>query len=162
MADILQRMVTSAHLPGLITCPTCAAELEYQCDGIVSFFANGGRARCANCNAENDLYQVVLRGLQSNWPMHGGVASGLVGGRGFILQVRAVPGEIVGLNFENLGLPVSATVIDVNYTPQGDAASPVELHSNQPVRIHPRGVQLYMRPMRPDAADSVIVNVYVS
>jgi hypothetical protein len=93
--------------------------------------------------------------------MLGGIAPAIIGGRGFVLRVRIEPSEIASLDFEHFGLPKTARVVGVNYTPSGKIM-PVELHGNEPRRNFPRVVELYGRPVGEGPHQTTEVHIAVT
>lgn len=75
----------------------------------------------------------------------------LIGAHIVAFPIELTPGTEYNLAFADHGVPDSAKILVVGYTPHGGSLFPVEIHGNIPQRhLIPSVVRLYPRPFTPD------------
>lgn len=139
------------HDPSYIPCNHCRHAMPSGSDVFLAYFQHSA-VQCPNCGGQTDWWRLVLSALRENvWPSD---VFFLLGAQGTRFRIKLIREQILYLNFGDYGVPVDATIVDVNFTSVGGGLVPAAIQSNQPYRrgqvIHHR-MGLYPVPLFPDA-----------
>ena len=105
-----------------------------------------GSVRCSNCGIAVDLWEATLEQVTRLGVFPTSLAA--LGPRVTYLKLRLLANQTAELDFTRHGVSEGATILWVNYTPQGGNCIPLETHGNTPPRrfrgtkIHLYGVQM--------------------
>lgn len=141
-----------------VKCLKCDDSLPVQREMWDEFFERG-HVSCSTCAQQFDLWEAVKKLTHGNPEVFRLMGLPGLGPRLTLFHYDLAPGEVKNLNFCEHGVPRSATVLVVNYTPAGNPCGcfPVELHGNQ-ARPRWRGTsaQVYGCPLG-DSSNAVVV-----
>jgi hypothetical protein len=124
-------------------CPNCNALQTIPDRALDGYFWHTSKP-CPSCGSPIDWWVAFRRLLEggSSFSMFSAVRAHQT-----VVQTGLRRGEILELDFEQLGLPKNARLLHINYTPNGHGLAPVEMHGNEPQRYQiPRRVSLYPVP----------------
>jgi hypothetical protein len=111
-----------------VACNFCKTALPSLRDTASRYFERGF-IRCAKCKTNIDLWEVAKEDIKTFFGSP--IAIAALGAKSTSFLIDLAPGEIKTLDFTEKGVPQSAVVISVNYTPQGQGCFPVEIHNNE-------------------------------
>ncbi len=128
------------------TCPSCRFILP-PLDESSSTYFNQGTITCSNCGTPADLWKATLERLQATAGWIFSLAA--LGPKVTHFKLRLEANKGIEVDLTKFGIPASATILAINYTPWGGNALPVETHGNTPHRrIQGTKVCLYGLQMR--------------
>jgi hypothetical protein len=133
------------HVVSSAACPSCGYLLPPL--GMISakYFANGSIC-CANCGAGVDLWEAARLITQVPGVSFFGLQALGANRTTFIFQLA--PGETREIDLTRYGVPEEATVLSMNYTPNGYGCLPLEVHGNTPRRrLIGTKLHIYGRPV---------------
>jgi predicted RNA-binding Zn-ribbon protein involved in translation (DUF1610 family) len=133
-----------------VACSTCHQEL-IALDEVFSAYMSAVAVPCPNCGSAVDWWSLVLRSLSDGFL---GMQFAPIRAQRTLGAVELKEGEIATVDLGTLGVPRSARILYVNYTPYGEPDEgvlvPLEVHMNSPDReISPRR-PLMLFPMSMD------------
>jgi hypothetical protein len=111
-----------------VPCSSCKTSFPPLRDSAPRYFARGF-IHCAKCKTNVDLWEVAKEDIKTFFGSPMAIAA--LGAKSTSFLFDLAPGEIKTLDFTEKGVPQSAVVISVNYTPQGGGCFPVEIHNNE-------------------------------
>jgi hypothetical protein len=144
---------------GSISCPSCHVAIPASKANFVTYFAAGEGTQCPGCSASLNWWELISEALSEGFL---GLQYAPIGARMTHTEARLKQGEISEVDFKALGIPESARILDVVYTPNekslpadaDGALFPLEMHSNRPDRqlLPDRPILLYPMSMPLDSA----------
>lgn len=136
-------------LPPSIYCPTCDQPIPIESQRIGAEYFSGIQPSCAACGGSFDWWTVVLTAIHENFLLSAAFAA--VGARSTLTVVTLEePGRVVELRLEEHGVPPSAQILQVGYSPQGGGLFPLEIQGNIPIRhFIPSTLSLYPARLGP-------------
>ena len=137
-----------------MSCPGCHVAIPASKENFVVYFAAGDELKCPSCLASLDWWDVISMALSEGFL---GIQYAPIGARTTYTEARLRQGEFSKVDFQALGIPESARILEVAYTANekrlpDDAdgmLSPLEVHSNRPDRqlVPDRPIMLYPMPI---------------
>jgi hypothetical protein len=139
---------------GSVSCPSCHLAIPASKKNFGIYFATGDELQCPSCSASLNWWDLISEALSEGFL---GLQYAPIGARTTVTEVRLKQGELAEVDFNALGIPESARILDVVYTANEKrlpvAADgllfPLEMHSNKPDRplLPGRPIMLYPMPM---------------
>jgi hypothetical protein len=139
---------------GSVSCPSCHVAIPASKENFVIYFAAGNGLHCPSCSAPLNWWELISEALSEGFL---GLQYAPIGARTTLTEARLRQGEVSEVDFKALGIPESARILDVVYTPNekhlpadaDGALFPLEMHSNRPDRqlLPDRPILLYPMPM---------------
>jgi hypothetical protein len=126
-------------------CPGCRFVIPVLNEVSGTYFETGS-VKCSNCGIAIDLWEATLEQVTRLGVFTTSLAA--LGPRVTYLKLRLLPNQTFELDFTRHGVSEGATILWVNYTPQGGNCLPLETHGNTPPRrfrgtkTHLYGVQM--------------------
>ena len=109
-------------------CVSCKTALPPLRDTAAVFFENGS-VPCPKCGAAVNVWEVTKNEIKIYLGTFIGLAE--LGANQTCFTFDLAPSERKNLDFTEHGVPPSAVVVSVNYTPQGAGCFPIEFHGNE-------------------------------
>jgi len=150
-----------------VHCPKCQAMFPPSEENFASYFAQGEKQRCPSCKSQLNWWAMVVDALASGFL---GLQFAPIRAQATYAQVVMQPGTQASLDLGPLGVPDTARVLYVNYTPgppvPKDAEGtlmPLEIHSNTPDRqvSAKRPLALFPMPLGGAPPDQQPVSVLI-
>lgn len=141
-------------------CPYCKkVSLNISDMNLAIYFANH-KMYCPGCNTELNWWSLLLSNIRSHSAFY---LFDIVGAFDTTFSFDLTLHKEVVINMDELGIPKSAKILSMSYTPNGTGVFPVEIHGNNPVRHHiGRIKRIYGRPMNQDEVDAMETVVIVA
>jgi hypothetical protein len=137
-----------------VSCPSCHVAIPASKKNFVIYFAAGDELQCPGCLTNLDWWGLISEALSEGFL---GLQYAPIGAQTTFTEARLRQGELSRVDFDALGIPESARILDVAYTANekrlpadaGGTLIPLEVHSNKPDRqlVPNRPVMLYPMPM---------------
>jgi hypothetical protein len=121
-------------------CPECRFVIPALGE-VSGIYFEEGSVKCSNCGLALDLWATTLERVIRLADFTFSVAA--LGPRITNLRIRLLANEGFELDLTRYGISEAATILLVNYTPQGGNCLPVETHGNTPPRRY-RGTKIYL------------------
>ncbi len=121
-------------------CPGCRFVIPALGEVSGTYFETGS-VNCSNCGLAVDLWKVTLERVIRLPGFTVSLAA--LGPRITYLKIRLLANETFELDLTRYGISQGATILLVNYTPQGGNCLPLETHGNIPPRRF-RGTKIYL------------------
>jgi hypothetical protein len=144
---------------GSVSCPSCHIAIPASKRNFVIYFAAGDELQCPGCLANLDWWGLISGALSEGFL---GLQYAPIGAQTTFTEARLRQGKLSEVDFNALGIPKSARILDVAYTANekrlpADANGmlcPLEVHSNRPDRqlVPDRPIMLYPMPMPVEGA----------
>jgi hypothetical protein len=125
-------------------CSECKAiSFSITSPNLLNYFL-GIEMKCPKCDTKLDWWELLLRHFDRKFSSY---LYGIVGGLNTSLIFHMKPNEIYTLDLQEIGIPSSAKILEVTYTPNGNGLFPIEIHGNSPFRhFIPHKILLFGRP----------------
>lgn len=120
------------EIPPSLACPSCGAVLPLTGE-MVSGYLRGEKAACTNCSAQIDLWKTLLENMRLGFRGIFG-AYAIAGAQMTAHRISLEPGKPTEIDFDAMGIPSDARILDIGYTPIGTGLLPLEMHGNWPRR----------------------------
>jgi hypothetical protein len=121
-------------------CPRCRFVIPALSEVSDAYFEEGF-VKCSKCGLAIDLWEATFERVIRLAGFTASLAA--LGPRITNLKIRLLATETVELDFTRYGISEGATILLVNYTPQGGNCLPLETHANTPPRRF-RGTKIYL------------------
>jgi len=135
---------------GSVSCPSCHVAIPASKENFVIYFSVGDGLQCPGCSAILNWWELISKALSEGFL---GLQYAPIGARVTNTEARLKQGEISEVDFKALGIPKSARILEMVYTPNekrlpadtDGALFPLEMHSNRPDRqvLPDRPILLY-------------------
>lgn len=136
------------HLPSFFAhnCNDCDHPVSYSVDMLS--YMHGETHQCTECKAEINIYQATVKTLigQSSFIFK---AASLIDTKRTVFTLQLQPETPFTLKFVDFGIPSSASITSINFTPEGGSLFPLIMQGNQimPARYIPNELVLYPAPI---------------
>ncbi len=107
-------------------------------------YFNGNKIECEECKEQHSWWGLVKNGITQNFMSS--QAFSAIGANSSIIEFYLKPNERTSFKFSEHGIPESAKILHINYTPQGGGYFPIEVHGNDATRKE-RSDQVVVFPM---------------
>ncbi|GAB1454751.1 hypothetical protein MASR2M48_00460 [Spirochaetota bacterium] len=118
---------------GLMKCDNCGQPVDWSKVVLSQYFIQEQNL-CISCHNKIDLYSIVKNIIKDNFMYYNSYLC--LGAHNHTFNFEMKRDEIFVLNFNEYGIPMSAKILHVNYTPQGGTIFPIEMHGNTPAIKH--------------------------
>lgn len=111
-----------------VICTECNAPITIQAQYIVDFLRNQS-VTCPRCNKNINWWNVVLNVIKDNFMLYHAFAP--IGAQSTAFKVKLKLGERAHFKFSDHGIPVDASILYVNSTPEGNEGGflfPLDAH----------------------------------
>ena len=132
------------------TCPECSFVLPALSEVSGFYFATGS-IKCSHCGISLDLWKTTLDYVIRLVDFTTSLSA--LGPQVTNLEFRVSANEVVELDFTKFGIPETATILWVNYSPH-DNCLPIEWHGNTPPRRF-RGTRVNLYGVQTRTSDGV-------
>lgn len=137
-------MELPAQLHSLALCPHCSQGISVSLIRTQTYLL-GGEIKCDRCHEKLDWWKTILFNLKENFMLTWALSP--VGAQHTLFDFPLLPGKVTEIKFSDYGVPVTAKILGVTYTPGGGSLFPIELHGNTPIRHEiPKEIAIYPRP----------------
>ena len=126
-----------------LPCTDCDNPIIVDEQYMLDYF-NGLQVECQKCNAKLIWWELVKNGIIQNFMFS--QAFSAIGATSTILDFFLKENERTIFKFSDYGIPETAKILRVNYTPQGGGLFPLEVHGNDASRKQ-RSDQVVLYPM---------------
>lgn len=123
-------------------CGQCKTTLFLKGEEGFELFFTENAGTCPECGSKVDLWRVLLDAVLNNFMLMGAFVA--IGARTTAFSLDLKANETRELVFKELGVPEDASILSINYTPQGGGCFPIELHGNTPHWGPPRGGRVHL------------------
>ena len=111
-------------------CDKCGNQIEFFGDPFKLYFLEE-HPKCANCNNKYNYLNQINKSFY-DFTMDPFLTN-LLGVKMAFDSVEITEGKFLEIDFTKLGVPETADIISINYTPEGEAGIfPIEFHGNSP------------------------------
>jgi hypothetical protein len=112
-------------------CLKCCHPIYVREHYMLDYF-NGIKTQCEECKEQNGWWELVKNGITQNFMFSQAFAA--IGANTNIVKFRLKPNERTIFKLTEQGVPKTAKILHVNYTPQGGGFFPIEVHGNDVIR----------------------------
>ena len=121
------------QFPGQSPCPNCHDQsIIIKEEYFLKYFQKDNIV-CDKCKTPINWWQFLLDIIQTNFLSF--VVLGSIGAKFSFKQIELQPNIKFNLDFGDFGIPETAKILDVNYSPLGGNLFPIEMHGNKPIRF---------------------------
>jgi hypothetical protein len=124
-------------------CLKCRHPIYVREHYMLEYF-NGIKIQCEECKEHHCWWDLVKNGITQNFMFSQAFAA--IGANSSIIEFHLKPNEQTIFKFSEQGIPETAKILHVNYTPQGGGFFPIEVHGNDATRKQ-RHDQVVVWPM---------------
>ena len=114
-----------------LPCLNCHRPIVVREHYMLEYF-NGNKIKCEECKEQHGWWELVKNGITQNFMFS--QAFSAIGANSTIIEFYLRPNERTIFKFSEHGIPESAKILHVNYTPQGGGLFPIETHGNDATR----------------------------
>lgn len=97
-------------------------------------YFNGTQIQCGKCKEKFEWWELLRNGITRNFMLS--QAFSAIGANSNIIEFCLRPNERTVFKFSDYGIPETARILHVNYTPQSGGFFPIEVHGNDVTRKH--------------------------
>jgi len=119
--------------PGQSPCPHCREHSIIIKEEYFLKYFKKEKIICEKCKTPINWWKFLLDIVQGNLLSFGVLGS--IGAKFSFKQIELHPNTKFRLDFGELGIPETAKILDVNYSPLGGNLFPTEMHGNKPIRF---------------------------
>lgn len=119
--------------PGQSPCPNCNDHSIIIKEEYFLKYFKKEEIICEKCNTPINWWKFLLDIVQTNLFSFGVLGS--IGAKYSFKQIELHPNTKFKFDFGELGIPETAKILDVNYSPLGGNLFPIEMHGNRPIRF---------------------------
>ena len=144
----------------MVACVDCQTDINVEDNPIPAADFRGVLQSCPECGSLFDWWEIMLSAILH--PMPFGQRLAPVGARVTIAMVLLRPNQTIHVEFSDHGVPETAQILLLNYTPQGGGLFPLESHGNTPRRHGvPSEVTLFPQPIGQGPHEETVVAILV-